>query len=258
MIMMHRYNRSKGVTLLETMLAVSLIILGVALGIGQYQKVVLQRKAAQIQNSVVLLGNALEQYYNVNCYYFLTQYSIYPIDPYTNPAIVPEPSSSSDPQAPTLATYITTPQLIGNAYATTPDGPGAYTYTINVKGDIPALSISTQFSAATSPTILSTLQGILKPNVVTNKQFTWYTALRHTLESQATGLNTNLTYLQSMTPGQTSNLTSRQLAMQYMTPYGSYGGYNQFANVCAYWQQPQHRCYTTVDTSRCDYQNKPS
>jgi type II secretory pathway pseudopilin PulG len=252
MMTMRRYNRLKGVTLLETMLAVSLIVLGVILGVGQYQKVALQRKAAQIQNSVVLLGNALEQYYSVNCYYFLTQYSIYPIDPYTNPAIVPEPSSSGDPQNPTLATYIATPQLIGNPYAVNPNGPAAYTYTINVKGDIPVLSISTQFSAATSSTILSVLQGKLKPNVVKNKQFTWYTALHRSLASQATGLNTNLSYLQAMAPGQKQNVSSRQLASQYMVSG------DQFANVCAYWQQPQYRCTITGDNTRCDYQNKPS
>lgn len=257
MMKMRRYNRSKGVTLLETMLAVSLIILGVVLSVEQYQKVVLERKAAQIQNSVTLLGNALEQYYNVNCYYFLTQYSIYPIEPYTNPAIVPEPTSSSDPQNPTLATYIATPQLVGNAYATSPNGPTAYTYKINTQGDFPILSISTSFSAVTSSTILSTLQGILKPSVVTNKQFTWYTALHHSLESQATGLNTNLTYLQALAPSQWANTSSRQLSMQYMTPNTGFGSYNQFANVCAYWQQPQYRCNITNDNTRCSYKNPP-
>lgn len=252
MITMNRSNHSKGVTLLETMLAVSLIILGLVLGIAQYQKVMLHRKAAQIQNSLVLLGNALEQYYNVNCYYFLTQYAIYPIGPYTNPAIVPEPSSSSDPQNPTLAAYIATPQLIGNPYAANPNGPAAYTYKINVQGDVPILSISTQFSTA-SPSILSTLQGLLKPNVVTNKQFTWYTALHRSLASEATGLNTNLSYLQAMAPGEHENVGSRQLGMQYVN------NSNQFINVCAYWQQPQYRCGIIVGGStRCDYQKKPS
>jgi type II secretory pathway pseudopilin PulG len=120
---MHRRNHSKGVTLLEVMLAVSLIVLGVVLGVSQYQKIILKRKVAQIQNSVILLGNALEQYYNVNCYYFLTQYAIYPINsPYTNPAIIPQPSDPTQ-ESPPLAAYLSTPQLIGNAYAATPNGP---------------------------------------------------------------------------------------------------------------------------------------
>ncbi len=250
-MMTHRCNHSKGVTLLETMLAVSLILLGVVLGIAQYQKVMLHRKVAQIQNSLILLGNALEQYYKVNCYYFLTEYSTYSFTAYTNPAIIPQPSGG-DPPTPTLATYIATPQLIGNPYAANPNGPAAYTYKINLQGDVPILSISTQFSTA-SPSILSTLQGLLKPNVVTNKQFTWYTTLHHSLESQATGLNTNLSYLQAMAPGITQNVSSRQLAGQYMASG------NQFTNGCAYWQQPQYRCTIIVGggTPRCDYQKKP-
>jgi hypothetical protein len=118
----------------------------------------------------------------------------------------------------------------------------------------PVLSISTQFSMTTNSTVLSTLQGMLKPSVVTGKKFTWYVTLNHSLKSQSTGLNTNLTYLQAMTPGQKFNVRSRQLAMQYMN--SSTG--DQFVNVCAYWQQPQYRCKITGDTTRCDYQNKPS
>ncbi len=259
MITMHRSNHSKGVTLLETMLAVSLILLGVVLGISQYQRIILKRKVAQIQNSVILLSNALEQYYSVNCYYFLTQYAIYPINsPYTNPAIIPQPSDPSQ-QSPVLAAYLSTPQLIGNAYAATRNGPEAYTYAINVEGDVPILSISTQFSAATSSVLLSTLQGMLKPNVVTGKKFTWYVTLSHSLKSESTGLTTNLTYLQAMTPpGQAPTILSRQLGMQYVTPEINGGIGYQFANVCAYWQFPKNRCTITGDNTRCDYQKKTS
>ncbi len=252
MINAYRYNRFKGVTLLETMLVVALILLGVTLGIGQYQKVVFKRKAAQIQNSVILLGHALEQYYSVNCYYLLTQYASYSIDLYTNPTIVPAPSSGSALLTPTLATYITTPQLVGNAFGVKQNGPAAYTYTINVKGDVPVLSVSTQFSPTINKTTLSTLQGLLKPDAVTNKQFTWYTTSSRSLASQATELSTNRTYLEAMAPGQLFNVSSRQLAMQY------YASGDQFTNVCSYWQQPQYRCTITGDKTRCDYQKKPA
>lgn len=252
MITMHRCNHAKGVTLLETMLAVSLILLGVVLGISQYQKIILKRKVAQIQNSILLLGNALEQYYSVNCYYFLTQYTTYSINnPYTNPTIIPQPSDPNQ-QNPPLAAYLSTPQLIGNAYAATHNGPGAYTYAINVEGDVPVLSISTQFSATTSSTLLSTLQGMLKPSVVSGKKFTWYVTLSHSLKSQSTGLTTNLTYLQAMAPGQAPNVTNPQLGYQYTNSSGK-----QFTNVCTYWQQPKYRCTITGDNTRCDYQHKP-
>ncbi|MBY0378473.1 MAG: type II secretion system GspH family protein [Gammaproteobacteria bacterium] len=261
MRILNKYKKAKGVTLLETLLAVALITLGLALSAGLYQKMLVKRKVAQIQQSVILLGAALQQYYNVNCYYFLTQYALYAIDANTNPAIIPQPTSTSDPQSPVLSTYISTPQLIGNAYGSTAkEGAAAYTYNIDVQGDTPILSVSTQFLSAVTPGFLSTLQGILKPDIVdkTKKQFTWYTsATNRNILSQSTELSPNRTYLETLTRSQAVNETNRQLAMQYMTPYNSGSVGSQFANVCTYWQVPANRCQITKDPSRCSYQPIP-
>lgn len=236
----------KGITLLESLFALTIIAVGLSLVASAYKKFTVRRNAAQIQNSVVLLGNALQQYYNVNCYWFLTGYSAYTIDPTTNPTVIPTGGSN-----PALSAYIATPQIIGNPYGTTTTGAGAYTYTVDVQGDFPVFKISTTFASTTSTNIMSTLESILDPDVVdkNNKIFTWYTASHYSLDSQSTSLNTNLNYVQALAPLYT-NTSNASLPDQYKNSAGK-----EYTNVCAYWQTPSIRCTITGVSTRCSYQN---
>ncbi|MCD6045565.1 MAG: hypothetical protein K0R48_728 [Gammaproteobacteria bacterium] len=254
MILTHFPSRKvqglKGITLMESLLAVGIIVLAFSLVTSAYKKFTLQRNAAKIQNSVVLLGKALEQYYNVNCYWFLADPNSYnagySIPVSTNPNIIPQPTSGNP--SPALSAYIATPQAIGNPYGTTTMGAAAYTYTIDVQGDFPVLSINTTFASTTSTDILSTLQSILKPDVVNGNTFTWYTASHYSLDAQNTSLNTNLNYLQALTPVYT-NPTNTSLPNQYQNAG------QEYTNVCTYWQTPSVRCKVTGVSTRCTYQN---
>lgn len=237
-----------GLTLLETMLVISLILLGVVLGMQQYQKTILNRHVAQIKNSVRLLTSALEQYYLSNCYWFLSSYSAFPVSLTANPAVFPV----SNPPILTLQNDILQANLIDNAYSSALHGLNAYTYTVDTTGDFPILRISSVFNVPTA--MQNTLAALLKPTSISNKtgqsaQFTWSTAPGNTKLTAAT-LSPNLSYLQLLTMN-LMNINNEQISLQYIA------GANENANVCIYWQQPKYRCTLTKDTSRCDYQNKP-
>jgi type II secretory pathway pseudopilin PulG len=235
--------KQSGLTLLELVLVTSLILLGVIIGIQQYQKTVLNRHVAQIKNSVRMLTSALEQYYTTNCYWFLTGYLSYPIPLTSNPTPPGLPNSSS-----TLQNYIVEPNLIDNFYSIQ-HGLNAYTYTIDTRGDFPIIRISTRFNVSTS--MLHILAGLLKPTSQNASTFTWSANPNNTYLTSAT-LNSNLSYLQSLSMNFT-DVSSRQISYQYVA-----SGPNEQTNLCIYWQQPKYRCTVTKDNTRCDYQNKPS
>lgn len=256
--MISRVKSAHGLTLVEVMLVISLIVLGVVLGVDQYQKVTFQRKVAQIEYSVTMLGNALQEYYAVNCYWFLSDPNsydiVYPVPLTANPGVVPAPTDSSP--NPTLSDYISNAGLINNPYALMSYGPAAYTYQIDVRTYSPILSVSTQFPAAVSASLLSTLQGLLKPSTVNKGQFTWNVILNQPVKGQFTGLNTNLSYVQQMASGLFMDRAGRQYGMQYMSPNNRGGTGYQFANVCPYWQIPANRCLAAgIDSTdpRCSY-----
>lgn len=266
--MTSKIKSADGLTLIEIMLVMALIILGAVVCFDQYQKIASQRKVAQIQYSVTALQNALQQYYGVNCYWFLSDpnsYStVYPISLTKNPAVVPAPVDSSP--NPTLSNYITNAGLINNPYAGASYGPAAYTYQIDTRGDIPILSVSTQFPQTVSASLLSILQGLLKPSSVNKGQFTWSIILNQPVKNQFTGLNTNLSYVQQMAAGLWLDTSGRQYGMQYMTPNvmvngGTSSAGSQFANMCAHWQVPSNRCKETganiTNPARCAYQFTP-
>lgn len=243
-------NKPRGVTLLETMLAVALILMTILIGLQQYKQVILNRHVAQIKNSVQLVTAGLERYYMTNCYWFFTAYSTFPISLTENPSSVPV----TTPANPTLQSYITQPNLIDNPYNTSLHGISAYTYTIDTTNDYTVLRISSVFNV--SKNMQNTLAALLKPTVISNQtptsvQFTWAIAPQNT-KMAATTLNPNLSYIQALAMNLV-DVSSRQVSFQYVAP-----GPNQQANLCAYWQQPKYRCTITGDTTRCDYQNKPS
>ncbi|MCD6044967.1 MAG: hypothetical protein K0R48_130 [Gammaproteobacteria bacterium] len=245
--------KSQGVTLLEVMLATALILLALVIGTVQYKKMVLRQNATEIQNSVIFLGNALQQYYNVNCYWFLTDPASYG-DPYsislnTNPSVVPAPSSNTEPN-PTLIDYIPNPASINNPYAVQ-SGLNAYTYQIDTRADFPVLTISTQFSPSLSPSLFSFLQGRLKPSSVdvAHKTFTWNIVRNQPVKRRFNGLNANLSYVNAMAGNLYLDIGGGQYGMQY------YNSGVQFTNVCSYWQIPQNRCQRTEVESRCTYQS---
>jgi Tfp pilus assembly protein PilE len=252
----HRLKHS-GVTLLETMLATALILLGVIIGIQQYRKVIFNRHVAQIKNSVKLLTSALEQYYFTNCYWFLADPNSYD-KPYSiainsNPEILPV---SSDPTNPTLQYYIMQPNLIDNPYSAKLHGISAYAYTIDTTGDFPILRVSTTFNV--TPAIQNILAGQLKPTSHSGNQFTWSTTPGNTYLTTAS-LNPNLSYMQWLAAKYNivRDSNSQQVAYQYVA-YGARSGSGGQFNVCYYWQQPKWRCIVANNASRCDYQNKPS
>lgn len=245
--------KNQGVTLLEVLLATALILLALTIGAVQYKKMILRQNATKIQNSVIFLGNALQQYYNVNCYWFLTDpnsyNAVYPIPLNRNPSVVPAPSSSTEPN-PTLINYIPNSELINNPYAMQ-SGVNAYTYQIDTRADFPVLTISTQFSPTLSPSLFSFLQGRLKPSSVdvADKTFTWNIVRNQPVKRRFNGLNANLSYINAMAGNLGLDAWGRQYGMQY---YNSGSG-TQFTNVCSYWQVPQNRCLRTGNTSRCTY-----
>lgn len=210
-----------GLTLLEVMLAVAILLLGVMLAASQYQKTVLNRKIAQIQNSVRLLSTALEQYYYANCSSLLSTYAQTTI---TTAALTP---------------YVVTPQVIGNAYSTT-SGLNAYTYLINTVGDLPVLQISTTFNSnSISSGLLNTLAAALKPTSTNKYVFTWSTAPGNT----------------TLTPAQFSSAISytNTLSIKLSSPDSA-----SYPNTCFYWQQPVNRCkIITSGNGRCTYQTHP-
>lgn len=254
MILLSKHHRHKhsGVTLLETMLATAIILLGVIIGIQQYRKVIFNRHVAQIKNSVKLLTSALEQYYFTNCFSFLTDSNSY-TTPYTitinrNPSFLPV---TSNPSYPTLQDYIVQPNLIDNPYSPKFHGLSAYTYVIDTTGDFPIIRISTTFNV--SLVMQNALAGQLKPTSRSGNQFTWSTTPGNTYLTAAS-LNPNLSYMQWLAAKYNIVRTSNSQEVSYQYVLNTEGQ----ANVCYYWQQPKWRCSITKNNTRCDYQNKPS
>jgi Tfp pilus assembly protein PilE len=246
---LNKQNKPRGITLLETMLAVALILMTVIIGLQQYKQVVLKRHVAQIKNSVQLLTAGLERYYMTNCYWFFTSYSTFPISLTENPSSIPV----TTPASPTLQSYIAQPNLIDNSYNTSLHGINAYTYSIDTTNDYTVLRISSVFNV--SKTMQNTLAALLKPTVISNQtstsvQFTWAIAPQNT-KITATTLNPNLAYIQALAMNLVDS-ASRQVSYQYIASG------NQQANLCAYWQQPRERCKLTNDTTRCNYKDTPS
>lgn len=256
--MISKMKGARGLSLMEVMLVTALIALGLILGIAQYQKTIFQRKVAQIQHSVTVLEGALQQYYNVNCYWFLSPAAsyttVYAVPLTTNPTVVPAPSDTSP--NPTLSDYIANAGLINNPYAPNASGPAAYTYQIDTRADFPVLSVSTQFPTTLSASQLATLQGLLKPNSVSKGQFSWSIILNQPVKDQFTGIDTNLSYVRAMAGELFMDTSIRQYGMQYMVPRPDMaaGVGSQFGNVCAYWQNPTNRCIITRNSTRCTYQ----
>ncbi len=240
------WSSQKGLSLLETMLVTSLILFGILIGLQQYKKTVLNRKVAQIQNSVKLLTTALEQYYLVNCIPFLgSGYAAYTINLSSNLSFLLAPSN---PVNPTLNSYITQPNLIDNLYNASQHGLNAYTYTIDVSGDFPIIRINTTFNVPSA--MQNILAGLLKPTSRSGNQFTWSSSPGNTYLT-VPNLNANLSYMKWLSMNFT-NPSTTQISTQY-----TYNGQVE-ANICIYWQQPKNRCVLTKDNTHCDYKNKPS
>ncbi len=260
MILLNKNVRFKqsGVTLLETLLATALILLGIIIGFQQYKKIILNRHVAQIKNSIRLLTSALEQYYFTNCYWFLKDSNSY-TTPYTislnnNLSFLP---STSNPPNPTLQYYIMQPNLIDNPYSTN-RGLAAYIYTIDTTGDFPILRVSTTFNVTAA--MQGILSGLLKPTSRSGDQFTWSTTPGNTYLTAAS-LNPNLSYMQWLAAkynvSRSTSTQSESVSYQYVDKNSPWNMAPAQINVCYYWQQPKLRCLITGDTARCDYQNKP-
>ncbi len=203
MAIQKKTRSTKGITLLEILLVVALLTLGMLLLSDQYQKNLFNRNTSQIQNSLQLLTSALEQYYDTNCSALLAQYRQFTLTP---ALIMP---------------YITTPQMLGNAYAVT-SGINAYTYVIDTTTDFPILEISTTFnSKIVSRILLNALAARLKPTLMNQYTFTWKTAPANTLLTPAS-LNPALSYLNTLSADLPDN--------------------EDIQLTCSYWQQPAHRC----------------
>ncbi len=205
----------KGVTLLELMLVISITLLGVVMAISQYQKTILHRNIAQMQNSVRILISALEQYYYGNCYNLLSKYQ------------------NSTVAVSTLSPYVATPKIIGNPYIAAV-GLANYQYTIDTTGDFPILQVSTTFTKGMSKDILSTLAGALKPTSTSGYTFIWSAGPGNTQLTPAE-LNPALSYVNTLS----ANLSSPDAT--------------KYADTCAYWQNPKNRCTITGDNTKCSY-----
>ncbi len=227
---------SEGITLLESMLVVVILLAVLLLSVQQYRAIVFEREAAEIQNSLRILNQALEQYYASNCYTFLKQYKSYPINPYSN--TTPITSASL-----TLNQYVATPAIINNPFNPQVKGLSAYSYTINTSSDFPTIEISTTFPPSFSLNELTVLAGLLKPNVMNQKtkSLTWSTAPNNTQLTPAPATPA-LSYIDTLSMQLSSSSTA-------------------YTATCAYWQNPKNRCTitgaNTGTNNRCDYQNKP-
>ncbi len=223
---------SLGMTLLESLLVISIIIAGVLIGIQQYQKNVFDHHVREIENSVQILNQALEQYYESNCYVFLKNYTYYFIDPSANKT----PVSST---ALNLSQYVITPKLINNPFNLQTNGLNAYSYKIDTSSDFPTFEISTTFPPKFPLTLLNTLAGLLKPSFMDekNKRLIWSTGPSNT-QLTPVPLTPSLFYINALSTQLSSSAAS-------------------YTATCAYWQYPKNRCTLTGDTTRCNYQNPP-